>query len=119
MPRPRKKRNGLYRRGPMRDNPGMSDHSVRVNISGHVQGVGFRAFVELEASRRGLSGWVRNRRDGSVEAVFSGPPAMVEDMLSVCRRGPRHARIDRVVVTPAPADLMQPVGASFIVLPTA
>ena len=67
-----------------------------VIVRGRVQGVGFRAFVGREALRRGLEGWVRNCRDGSVEAVFAGEPAMVADMIEVCRRGPRLSRVDRL-----------------------
>lgn len=63
-------------------------------IHGRVQGVGFRAFVEHEAGRCGIEGWVRNRRDGAVEAVFKGAPAVVEDMIDACRRGPMGARVD-------------------------
>jgi acylphosphatase len=65
-----------------------------VIVRGRVQGVGFRAFVEREALRRGLEGWVRNCRDGSVEAMFAGEPAAVADMIEACRRGPRLARVD-------------------------
>jgi acylphosphatase len=68
----------------------------RVTIRGHVQGVGFRAWTEHEARRRALEGWVRNRRDGSVEAVFAGAPEAVADMIGACRRGPAHARVDAV-----------------------
>ena len=72
----------------------MSGTAIRhVVIRGRVQGVGYRAFVEDEAYRRGLHGWVRNRRDGSVEAVFAGPFAVVESMIEACRRGPMSARI--------------------------
>ena len=67
-----------------------------VVVRGRVQGVGFRAFVEREALRRGLEGWVRNCRDGSVEAVFAGEPAAVADMIEACRRGPRLSRVDSV-----------------------
>jgi acylphosphatase len=63
-------------------------------VRGRVQGVGFRAFVEDEALARGLTGWVRNCRDGSVEAVFAGAPALVADMIEGCRRGPYAARVD-------------------------
>ena len=70
--------------------------AVRVRISGRVQGVGFRAWTRGEAARLGLSGWVRNLPGGDVEAVFSGPDAAVEAMLSLCRKGPRHALVDRV-----------------------
>ena len=65
-----------------------------VVVCGLVQGVGFRAFVERHALRHGLEGWVRNRRDGSVEAVFSGPALAVEAMIADCRTGPRHGKVD-------------------------
>jgi acylphosphatase len=67
-----------------------------VTIRGRVQGVGYRAFVAHEAAARDLEGWVRNRRDGSVEAVFFGPDDVVADMIASCRRGPPLARIDGV-----------------------
>jgi len=63
-------------------------------VRGRVQGVGYRAFVEHEALRRGLEGWVRNCRDGSVEAVFSGAQEKVDAMMEACRRGPYSARVD-------------------------
>ena len=66
---------------------------VRVVISGRVQGVWYRGWTVDEARARGLDGWVRNRRDGSVEAVFQGPPALVAEMISACRRGPSMARV--------------------------
>jgi acylphosphatase len=72
---------------------------VHAFISGRVQGVGFRAFVESEAQERALSGFVRNRRDGTVEALFAGPSEAVEAMLEACRRGPAHSRVAEVVVT--------------------
>ncbi len=65
-----------------------------VIVLGRVQGVGFRAFVEREALKRCLEGWVRNCHDGSVEAVFAGEPADVADMVEACRRGPRFSRVD-------------------------
>ena len=65
-----------------------------VIVHGRVQGVGFRAFVEGEALARGLQGWVRNRRDGSVEAVFAGEAATVAAIVEACRRGPFGARVD-------------------------
>jgi acylphosphatase len=74
--------------------------TLRVSIAGRVQGVGFRWWVEEEARRRGLSGWVRNRRDGSVEAVFSGDAAVVDDMVAACGRGPSSARVDKVETEP-------------------
>jgi acylphosphatase len=66
-------------------------------ISGRVQGVFFRAATADEARRRGLSGWVRNRLDGRVEAVFQGEPSSVAAMVSWCHNGPPHARVDSVV----------------------
>ncbi len=73
----------------------------RLTIHGLVQGVGFRASLVREARRRGLAGWVRNRSDGSVEAVVSGEPSAVEDLIRWAGRGPPAARIDRVDVEPA------------------
>lgn len=70
--------------------------SVLVHITGRVQGVFFRAWTVQEARARGLSGWVRNRRDGSVEALFSGPEADVESMLTACRDGPPMAAVTDV-----------------------
>jgi acylphosphatase len=63
-------------------------------VHGRVQGVGYRAFVEHEALRRGLEGWVRNCRDGSVEAVLAGDADAVAAMIEACRRGPHSARVD-------------------------
>jgi acylphosphatase len=79
--------------------------SIRVRISGRVQGVWFRAWAAEQARELRLSGWVRNRRDGSVEAVFSGPEATVREMIERCREGPPAARVERIVEQPeAPAD---------------
>jgi acylphosphatase len=72
------------------------DVIVRVIISGRVQGVGFRAWTEVTAARCSLEGWVRNRRDGSVEALFAGSQYDVDAMLALCRVGPRGARVDSV-----------------------
>src|SRR4051794_27724663 len=72
--------------------------SVHVRITGRVQGVGYRAFVERTAVRLGVSGFVRNRRDGSVEAVLSGKDQDVEAMLAACRDGPRMAVVREVAV---------------------
>jgi acylphosphatase len=73
---------------------------VHVLISGSVQGVWFRAWTVQEAQARGLDGWVRNRRDGDVEAVFAGPAAKVDDMIRVCHIGPDSARVANVDVEP-------------------
>jgi acylphosphatase len=73
----------------------MSARVVRhVRVRGRVQGVGFRMFVEDAAALHGLEGWVRNRRDGSVEAVFAGAPEAVRAVVEACRRGPRGAWVE-------------------------
>lgn len=72
--------------------------SVHVLISGFVQGVGYRAWTVRRASELGLSGWVRNRRSGEVEAVFSGRADAVEAMLAACRRGPSGSVVRDVAV---------------------
>jgi acylphosphatase len=94
----------------------MSDRILRATITGRVQGVGFRAFVEGEAKRRNLKGWVRNRRNGAVEAVFAGPADEVDGMLAACRRGPHYSRVDSVKAEPDTEDALQ--GAGFAILPT-
>jgi acylphosphatase len=70
----------------------------RAVVQGRVQGVFFRGSTGDEARARGVDGWVRNCPDGSVEAVFEGPPEAVEALLAFCRRGPRWARVDGVQV---------------------
>jgi acylphosphatase len=96
----------------------MSDPAVRtvhIRVEGRVQGVGYRAFVERHARDLGLSGWVRNRHDGSVEAVLQGAPGMVEGMLKMCSAGPPASRVDRVEVIGEGVGAFQP----FEVRPTA
>jgi acylphosphatase len=73
-----------------------SNRTLHVLISGRVQGVGFRAWTHHQAELHGLKGWVRNRRDGTVEAVFSGPDHLVQAMLKACQQGPRGAVVERV-----------------------
>jgi len=65
----------------------------RLVICGRVQGVGFRAWMVYKAQALGVSGWVRNRLDGSVEALVAGDIAAVEELLRLCRRGPRMAMV--------------------------
>jgi acylphosphatase len=91
----------------------MSDRTVHVRITGRVQGVGYRAWTEHAAAELRLRGWVRNRRDGSVEAVFSGPPPAVSEMLERCKTGSRDALVDGVVVTDRPAGNDVPAGFQF------
>ncbi len=71
----------------------------RVVIEGRVQGVGYRYTCARRADEAGLSGWVRNLADGSVEAVFEGHPAAVDAVIGWCRRGPRGAHVGRVTVS--------------------
>lgn len=73
----------------------------RIVIHGKVQGVWYRAWTVEQATRRGLAGWVRNRQDGAVEALFAGDPAAVEAMIEACRTGPKHARISEITRFPA------------------
>lgn len=88
--------------------------SMRVRIEGRVQGVGFRVWVERAALRLGLDGWVRNRRDGGVEAVFAGPAAAVDAMVAQCHHGPRGASVGLVKVL----DEQGHVPQAFEILPT-
>ena len=90
-------------------------------MRGRVQGVGYRAFVEHEALRLGLDGWVRNRRDGTVEAVFSGVDDVVAAMIDACRRGPPAARVEAVDAEEGDMKLLEQrrPGERFSVLRTA
>jgi acylphosphatase len=73
----------------------------RVVVHGRVQGVFFRDSTKQEAERRGVAGWVRNRDDGTVEAVFEGSPEAVAALTEWCESGPSRADVDRVEVVPA------------------
>jgi acylphosphatase len=73
-------------------------------IAGRVQGVGFRFYMERKARELGVTGWVRNRRDGSVEAVVQGTTGAVEAMIAWARRGPPSAVVAEVRVTDASGD---------------
>ncbi len=77
----------------------MLERAIRVVIKGRVQGVGFRAFIEHEAFRHHVAGWVRNRRDGTVEAVFIGESDAISAMIAECRQGPALADVRDVLVT--------------------
>jgi acylphosphatase len=72
--------------------------TVRIRISGRVQGVGFRAWVQQTGIELALIGWVRNRRDGTVEAMLAGDPDDVAEMLRRCRAGPRGALVSGVAI---------------------
>jgi acylphosphatase len=76
----------------------------RVVVHGHVQGVFFRDTARRLAERRGVNGWIANRRDGAVEAVFEGDAPAVEQLVDWCRSGPRGAYVDRVDVNEEPVE---------------
>ena len=80
---------------------GAGDKSVILRIHGRVQGVWFRAWTQENATRRGLRGWVRNRADGTVEALLCGPLTAVDEMIDACHRGPKSARVERIEQAPA------------------
>ena len=98
----------------------MSGAIQQVTIQGRVQGVGYRYWIEQQAIACDLEGWVRNRRDGSVEALFAGPAQKVADMVALCRHGPPSARVDNVTREPVDADALnlRRAGERFSVLPT-
>lgn len=93
----------------------------RVIIRGSVQGIGYRVWVEREALALDLKGWVRNRRDGSVELVVAGRPGAVTAIIERCWKGPPLARVESVDVEEAsPLDPVQRrSGENFSLLPTA
>jgi acylphosphatase len=84
----------MEHRGEAMDDKDVS--ALRLRIEGVVQGVGYRAFVASEARRLGLDGWVRNRSDGTVEALVSGETQKVEALIAACARGPAGARVQNV-----------------------
>lgn len=92
-----------------------------IEVRGRVQGVGYRAFVAGTAQDRDLAGWVRNRRDGSVEAVLAGPEEIVDEVIETLRRGPPLARVNSLDVRNGAPTLLdqRPRGEFFAVLPTA
>jgi acylphosphatase len=82
----------------------MARTPVRLRIEGGVQGVGYRWWAVEAARSLGLDGWVRNRRDGSVEVLAIGDPTAIDDMAAACAMGPRAARVTAVLRTPAEDD---------------
>lgn len=97
------------------DEPRMRTDTVqRLVVHGHVQGVGYRWAMTEQALRMGVRGWVRNLRDGAVEATVAGTPEAVARIIEWARRGPRHAAVTRVDVLPATGTF-----DDFVQLPTA
>lgn len=76
------------------------ESQVRIVVEGRVQGVGFRDWTRRQAQARGLSGYVRNRADGTVEAMFCGAESAVNEMVELCREGPRLAAVTRLETYP-------------------
>jgi len=95
-------------------NDGETGQAIHMVISGRVQGVWYRAWTQKTATQLGLIGWVRNRSDGTVEAVFSGPAATVGEMVKLCRKGPVLARVTGICQNP----VERPDGLEFRLLPT-
>lgn len=83
---------------------GTEETAARVVVRGKVQQVGYRMWTVAKAREMDLRGWVRNRADGTVEALFIGPPDAVDAMAEKCRRGPRLAEVSAVEREPARDD---------------
>ena len=92
--------------------------TFHLRISGRVQGVGYRDALRTEAQSNGITGWVRNRRDGTVEAIVQGRPEAVEKVLAWARRGPPAARVTAVSAPAAQGEYDRPY-RGFEMLPTA
>ncbi len=88
---------------------------ARLTISGRVQGVGYRDWLIETGQRLGLTGWVRNRRDGAVEALIVGEEGAVGQRIEACRRGPPAARVEEIDIDPVDLDILP---AGFTRLPT-
>jgi acylphosphatase len=82
----------------------MARTAFRITVTGQVQGVGFRAFMRQRATALGLDGWVRNRRDGSVEIVAIGEPEVVDKLVNEATTGPTLAKIEEIAVRGAEDD---------------
>jgi acylphosphatase len=98
--------------------PDRTAKTISLRIHGRVQGVFYRAWTVAEASRRGLRGWVRNRSDGTVEAVASGPAAKVDELIAACRIGPPRAAVSRVEVAEADESQAALFGPGFTQAPS-
>ncbi|MEA3195656.1 MAG: acylphosphatase [Betaproteobacteria bacterium] len=87
----------------------------QIRVSGRVQGVGYRVSLQHEARRQGVSGWVRNRRDGTVEAVLQGSAEAVDAVIAWARQGPQGSRVTDVIDSAAE---QEPAHAQFVLRPT-
>ncbi|TAL83693.1 MAG: acylphosphatase [Beijerinckiaceae bacterium] len=97
-----------------------AETAVRIIVRGRVQGVGYRAFVLSQAQARGIAGWVRNRRNGDVEAVFAGPGGAVKALCEICREGPPYAAVEALDIIPADRQELSEVDMQdrFVLRPT-
>lgn len=84
--------------------PAPDIQTVRIVVTGRVQGVGYRAWFQEEAQELELNGWVRNRTDGSVEALVQGDKRKIDDLVRASKHGPSLSRVDKVTVEPATYD---------------
>jgi acylphosphatase len=91
---------------------------VRIVVRGRVQGVGYRAFMHSQAQARGITGWVRNRRNGDVEAVLAGPAGAVHALCEVCREGPPHATVEALEIAPSDRSADLDAQDGFVTRPT-
>ncbi len=96
----------------------MAYEATRLIIRGRVQGVGYRAWLAREAERRGLKGWVRNRREGSVEALVAAEAEMLAELVAACREGPPAAMVAEVEILAVGEGDVTVLAAGFSVLPT-
>lgn len=88
------------------------EHIVLVTVGGWVQGAGYRAWTQRRAEALGVRGWVRNRLNGDVEAIFAGPAEAVEALCAACWRGPSLARVETVVAAEPDAAALAELGAA-------
>ncbi len=93
------------------------DVTLQLNVSGRVQGVGYRESLRAEAMRLGVRGWVRNRRDGTVEAVVQGSADALDELIAWARQGPPAARVAQLDARPATGEFDRPY-AGFERLPS-
>ncbi len=104
----------------MADNPAPPQRIAHLVISGRVQGVSYRVWMQSEALARGVTGWTRNRANGNVEAVLAGAPEAVQSLCEICRSGPPMSHVDKIVISEAEASALEPLGSAqgFAILPT-
>jgi acylphosphatase len=103
----------------MADETPSPERILRLVINGRVQGVSYRVWTQQEALSRGISGWVRNRANGDVEALIAGPADVLTIFCEICRAGPPMARVDSILIEEAEAAALAGSEGSFVVLGSA